>query len=101
MDEIRDNWEMIKETIRKEYDLTEISFRTWIKPLKFHAVIDDVVTILIPAEQSHALTYISNKYKSYFQVTISELFDHNYSISFLLEKDVENPDDNEQLNLFN
>ena len=95
MDEIRDNWEMIKETIRKEYDLTEISFRTWIKPLKFHAVIDDVVTILIPAEQSHALTYISNKYKSYFQVTISELFDHNYSISFLLEKDVENPDDNE------
>ena len=90
MDDIRDNWETIKETIRKEYDLSDISFKTWVQPLKFHAVVDDVVTILIPTDLSHALNYIINKYKTYFQVTISELFEHNYSISFLLEKDINN-----------
>lgn len=87
MDEIKENWEMIKDTIRKEYDLSEISFKTWVQPLKFHAVVDDNVTIIIPSEQSHAINYISNKYKNYFQVTISELFNHNYSISFLLESE--------------
>lgn len=88
MDDIRDNWEAIKETIRKEYDLSEISFKTWVQPLMFHKEENDVITILIPSDQAHALTYISNKYKDYFQVTISELFNHNYSITFLLEKDV-------------
>ena len=31
---------------------------------------DDVITILIPSDQSHALTYISNKYKSFFHKKI-------------------------------
>ncbi len=90
MDFIKDNWEMIKETIRTEYDLSDISYKTWIKPLNFHSENDDVVTILIPSDQAHSLKYISSKYKSFFQVTISEMMDHDYDISFILEKDAEN-----------
>ena len=44
--------------------------------------------IIIPSDQAHALNYISSKYKSYFQVTISEMMNHTYDISFILEKDV-------------
>ena len=36
------------------------------------------------------MRYINNKYKSYFQVTISEMMDHTYNISFILEKDTIN-----------
>ncbi|MBQ6993564.1 MAG: chromosomal replication initiator protein DnaA [Lachnospiraceae bacterium] len=89
MNEIKDKWDEIKEIVRREYDLTEISYNTWIAPLKLHTVENNIVTILIPSEQAHALNYISNKYKSYFQVTISELMNHTYDISFLLEKDTE------------
>ena len=89
MDFIRENWDLIKETLRKEYDLSDISYSTWISPLGFYKVENDVVTILIPSDQSHALNYISNKYKSYFQVTISEMMNHTYDISFILEKDVD------------
>ena len=89
MNEIKDKWDEIKEIVRREYDLTEISYNTWIAPLKLHKVENNVVTILIPSEQAHALNYISNKYKSYFQVTISELMNHTYDISFLLEKDTD------------
>lgn len=89
MDIIRDIWEDIKETVRKEYDLSEISYNTWIAPLKFYKVENDTVIISIPSDQSHALKYISNRYKSFFQVTITEMLDYNYDVSFILEKDEE------------
>ncbi len=98
MEEIRERWEEIKETIKMEYDLSDISYSTWVKPLNFYNVENDVVIILIPSDQAHALNYISNKYKNYFQVSISEMFNHEFSVSFILEKDV-NPtgESNEEL----
>ena len=93
MDFIKQSWELIKETLKKEYSLSEISYSTWVAPLKFYEVKDDVVIILIPSDQAHALNYINNKYKSYFQVTISEMMDHTYDISFILEKDTLNKEE--------
>ncbi|RKI92014.1 chromosomal replication initiator protein DnaA [Parablautia intestinalis] len=90
MELIREKWNLIKETLRTEYDLSDISYNTWVKPLNFHSEKDDIVTIMIPSDQAHALKYISSKYKSYFQVTISEMMDHTYDIAFILEKDAEN-----------
>ena len=81
IDQIRGSWNLIKETIRNEYDLSDISFSTWIEPLQFSDLQDDMVVILIPSDQSHALNYISSKYKNYFKVTISEMFDHT-SVSY-------------------
>ena len=40
---IGENWEMIKQTIHTEYDLTNISYNTWIEPLQFYDVKDDTV----------------------------------------------------------
>ena len=90
MNEIINNWTEIKETVRKEYDLTSISYNTWIEPLKIHNVVNDVVNIVIPSSQSHALTYISGKYKMFFKVTISEMFQHMYEVNFILETDTQN-----------
>ncbi len=87
MDEIKNKWDEIKEILRREYDLTDISYETWVAPLKLYKVEDDVVTILIPSEQAHALNYITKKYESCFKVTITELMNHNYEIAFVLEKD--------------
>lgn len=87
MNEIKNNWMEIKETVRKEYNLSSISYKTWIEPLEIHNVVNDVVNIVIPSDQSHALIYISSKYKSFFQVTISEMFNHMYEVNFILEAD--------------
>lgn len=88
MDSIREKWDLIKDTIRNEYELSDISYNTWVKPLIFHSEKDNVVTIMIPSDQAHSLKYISSKYKSYFQVTISEMMNNTYDISFILEKDM-------------
>ena len=90
MDSIRDKWDLIKETLREEYELSDISYNTWIVPLDFYQVKNNIVTIMIPSDQAHALNYITSKYKSYFQVTISEMMNHTYDISFILEKDALN-----------
>lgn len=87
MDIIKDNWLTVKETIRREYNITDISYQTWIAPLEYFNTTEDVVSIIIPSDQSHALNYISTKYKSFFQVTLTEMFDHNYDVIFILEKD--------------
>lgn len=87
---ISKKWDEIKETLRKEYGLSGISFATWIEPLNFYDVKDNIVTILIPSDQAHALNYINSKYRSFFQVTISEMMDHTYDIAFILEKDAKN-----------
>ncbi|MCM1500866.1 MAG: chromosomal replication initiator protein DnaA, partial [Clostridium sp.] len=92
MEEIKENWMTVKETIRREYNISDISYQTWVIPLEFYNVVDDVVSIIIPSDQAHALNYISTKYKSFFQVTLTEMFDHNYDVKFILEKDVVRPD---------
>ncbi len=88
MDFIKESWDLIKETLRNEYSLSAISYNTWVKPLNYYKVENDVVTIVIPSDQAHALKYITTKFKSYFQVTISEMMDHTYDISFILESDI-------------
>ena len=62
MEGIRENWAGIKETIKREYGLTDISYKTWVEPLEFYNARNDVVSIIIPAEQSHMINYISSKY---------------------------------------
>lgn len=87
MNDIKENWLTVKETIRREYNISDISYKTWVAPLEFFNVVDDVVSIIIPSDQSHALNYISSKYKIFFQVTLTEMFNHNYDVKFILEKD--------------
>lgn len=98
MDTIKDRWNEIKDIIKQEYDLTAVSFNTWVEPLRFHKVEGNIVTIVIPKEQAHLVKYIHNKYYICFKATISELMEHEYEVVFVGENDVaendgKNPDD--------
>lgn len=94
MDFIQENWELIKQTIKKEYGLSNISYNTWVSNLDFYSSENDIIRIIIPSDKAHALNYITNKYKSYFQVIISEMMEHEYDISFILENDIEKLEEN-------
>lgn len=87
MNDIQPKWNQIKESIRTEYDLTNISYETWIAPLKLYKVENNMVTIMIPSDQAQSINYISNKYGLFFKVTISEMMEQEYNVSFILEKD--------------
>ena len=93
MDIIKENWSKIKDIVKNEYNLSNISYNTWIAPLKYHSMENDTITILIPSDTSYALDYISNKYKTFFQVTISEFMNHEYDVCFILEKDAQSKEE--------
>ena len=88
MDLIKEQWEEIKEALKYEYEISNIAFETWIKPLQIDSVTDDIVYIIIPNDKANVSSYINSKYKTIFQVAISEKFNHTYDVSFILEKDV-------------
>ena len=87
MNEIKDRWNEIKELIKAEYDLTDISFNNWVEPLQFYKVEDDIVTIMIPSAQARLLKYIQKNYYFCFKATISELMNHEYDVVFIAEED--------------
>ena len=84
---IRQRWIWIKEHIREEYRLSNISYKTWIEGLEIADIRDDVVYIRIPSDKPIMLNYIVNNYKVFFQITITEMLDENYDVEFLLTTD--------------
>ncbi|MCF0124683.1 MAG: ATP-binding protein, partial [Clostridia bacterium] len=92
MDSLINKWEEIKEYIKKEYDLSDVSFNTWIKPLKIYSVENNKVTIIIPFDQSHSKNYISSKYYLPVKVSISEFTNTEMEVEFILEKDIDSSD---------
>lgn len=93
---IREKWSEIKDIMNKEYNLSPISFKTWIEPLKFYKLEGNTVYVIIPSDIANdiALNYISSRYKSFFQVTISEMFEDTYEVKFILESDVSDIESN-------
>ena len=85
---IKEQWDHIKEVMRQEYNMMDITFDTWISPLKFYQLLDDAVYIIVPNDKANAFSYICQKYKDFFQVTISEMFNHTYDVIFVLEKNI-------------
>ena len=88
MEELINRWDEIKESIRKEHSLTDISYETWILPLKLYGIENNTVIILIPSDQAQSVNYISNKYLLPFRVAISEALGRTYDVDFILEKDI-------------
>ena len=72
MNTVIEKWDEILNIVKTEHDLSEVSFNTWLKPLKVYEVNGNVVTIIVPSEQV-GLSYITKKYKLPLQVTISEV----------------------------
>ena len=98
---IEDNWENIKENVRNEYDIADISFDTWLRPLKFFGFKDDTVSVVIPQDQAQAVNYISKKYKTYFVVTITEMINHNININFIVENEADKTESNAKEKIYN
>ena len=91
MNIVAEKWDEILQTVKIEYDLSDISFNTWIKPLKLYSVEGNVVTILVPSEQV-GLNYINKRYKLPLQVVICEYMgienNDDCEINFILSVDI-------------
>ena len=83
---LRDKWDYILNTMREDYDISEVSFKTWFLPLKVHSVKDNTVYIVV--ENDMVAGYMSKKYLTIIQFTISEVFGEPYDVVFIPENKI-------------
>ncbi|MCU6761595.1 Chromosomal replication initiator protein DnaA [uncultured Roseburia sp.] len=83
MELVEQKWKDILQTVKDEYELTDISFNTWIKPLEIYAIQDKKIYILVPTEQM-GLSYITKKYYLPIKVAIAEITGTEYEIELVL-----------------
>ena len=88
MEAIIEKWEQILQTVKEEHELTDISFNSWLMPLKVYAVDGTKLYILIPAEQGQVgLNFITKRYLIPLKVTIAELTGVEYELIFILPEE--------------
>ena len=76
----------ILNTVKQEYEISDVSFDTWIRPLEVFAIEGNTLYILVPSEQM-ALSYISKKYLAPLRVAIVEITEIEYEIKFILPEE--------------
>ena len=84
---IREKWSDILYYLKNEYDISDVSFKTWLLPLEVTAVEDGTIVIMVP-EESIGLSYIKKKYYLPLKVSVSEVTGQDLDIEFILPDQV-------------
>lgn len=82
LDILMEKWDFILQTFKKEYDIQDISFKTWIKPLKIYSLEGNVIT-LISSEGEMGTVYIERKYLKFIEISICEVMNKEYSVRLI------------------
>jgi len=88
IDKIKESWTEILRVLKLEYDLSDVSFKTWILPLKPFSVENDTLKVLVP-EELEGLNIIQKKYYLPLKVTIEEVTSLPLDIDFILPPDID------------
>ena len=96
MEELVSKWDEIKESLRIEYELTDIAYRTWIEPLKIGQIKNNTVYITITRELAPNIAMVNKKYRSplkvYINEALSKSFEDQYEIEIISEDDIHKED---------
>ena len=84
---IREKWNFILETMKEEYEIQDISFKTWILPLRLYSVANNTAYIIAPMENM-GINYIEKKYLIPLKVTIGEVIGGEIDVKLVSEKDI-------------
>lgn len=83
LETIREKWPEILNSLKQEYDITDVSFKTWLLPLEVRAVEDDTIILVVP-EETVGLQYIKKKYSTPLRVCLAEILGKTYELEFIL-----------------
>ena len=74
MNELQDKWNEILQGVKEDFEINDVSFNTWLLPLKIYSVDGQTVTIVASDETDEmAINYISKKYEKPLATKIAEV----------------------------
>ena len=90
IDRLKENWDAIKDTLKENYDISKVSYDTWIVPMEIHNVDNDQVYILADTKGiPNILDYIKKKYKQILEIVIEEKIGLHCNVIFVTSEDLE------------
>ncbi len=82
MELILEKWEEILKTVKEEYDVADVAFNSWLRPLQVYTIVDSTLYILITSEQV-LISYIKKRFTIPLKVVIAEITGTEYEIEFI------------------
>ncbi len=86
LERLKEQWDDILLHLKKEHEIMDVSYKTWLLPLKVHSVEGNTVKILAP--DANFITYIRKKYGLILQVTIEEVTNFPCTVEFITEDSI-------------
>ena len=83
-----ETWEKILQRVKEEFDIPDITYRTWLEPLRVYEVKNNTIVILVTTGQM-GIDYISKKFMFPLKAVITEITENKYEIEFILPEKVE------------
>lgn len=80
---LKEQWDDILLHAKEENDVMDVSFATWLRPLKIYAVDGNVVKISVPDEQ--ILRYVQKKYGLILRASIEAVTGFTCTLDFIAE----------------
>ena len=86
MEELKQKWNDILNNMCREYEITDVSYRTWLMPLQVYSIDDNKLYLIYNEENAvnQTLDFIKKKYKQFLEVQIEEATGKHYEVFFIL-----------------
>lgn len=89
--DITNEWSRIQTSVRDEFELLDLTYSSWIKPLKPYSLKDNRLVITYPIDSNNENsadfipTYLKKKYAVCFQIVLEEIFQESFEVVFMIE----------------
>lgn len=83
---LQEKWDDILNFLKKEHEVSDVSFTTWLLPLKLYSYENDTLYLLVPEKEF--LNYVKKKYARLLQISIEEVTGISCEVAFIAEDDV-------------
>ncbi|MDR0924624.1 MAG: chromosomal replication initiator protein DnaA [Hungatella sp.] len=87
LEKLKEKWDEILLNLKEEHEITDVSFKTWLLPLKVYSVNGEKVIVTVPDVEF--LGYIRKKYGFLLKITIEEVTGFECSVDFVVENQIQ------------
>ena len=87
LEKLKEKWDEILLNLKEEHDITDVSFKTWLLPIKVYNVKGEKVIVTVPDVEF--LGYIRKKYGFLLKITIEEVTGFECEIDFVVESQIQ------------
>lgn len=85
LDDLKEKWPEILDFFKQEYDIADVSFKTWILPLEVESFDNNMITLVFLGESGKTgLQYINKKYLALLKISIEETLNQELELQIIL-----------------